>query len=183
MQKIFISCSSKAGKAGLTICNAIEARGHACWISGRDVRPGENFQEAIVNAISNSGLTVLVFSANANNSDEIKKEIALASQSKIAVIPVRIEDVLPSAALSSKQPLLVGNRALARRLVKLGNCKCRLEIGLGDRQQCAANRHHFLLYGQNGGRGKVDGWRTRKLWPHKRAIRRYAKQERQIAGQ
>jgi hypothetical protein len=39
---------------------------------------------------------VLVFSANANNSDEIKKEMALASQSRKMVIPVRAEDVLPS---------------------------------------------------------------------------------------
>jgi TPR repeat protein len=98
-KKIFISSSSKDRKAALTICSAIEARGFACWISSRDIRPGENFQEAIVHAISDAGLMVLVFSANANNSSEIKKEIALASQSQLTVIPIRIEDVLPNAAL------------------------------------------------------------------------------------
>ena len=41
---------------------------------------------------------VLVFSTNANNSEEIKKEIALASQHRVAVIPVRVEDITPSAA-------------------------------------------------------------------------------------
>ena len=39
---------------------------------------------------------VLIFSTNANNSEEIKKEMALASQSHLMVIPVRAEDVLPS---------------------------------------------------------------------------------------
>ena len=94
-KKIFISSSSKDRKAALTICSAIETRGFACWISSRDIRPGENFQEAIVDAISNAGLMVLVFSANANNSSEIKKEVALwPSQSQLTVIPIRIEDVL-----------------------------------------------------------------------------------------
>ena len=78
MKKIFISCSSKDSKAALTICEAIEARGYACWISSRDIGPGENFQEAIASAIGDAALMVLVFSANANNSGEIKKELALA---------------------------------------------------------------------------------------------------------
>jgi hypothetical protein len=98
MQKIFISYSSKDKKAALTICDAIEARGYSCWISCRDIDPGENFQEAIVKAIRSTPLVVLVFSANSNNSSEIKKEIALASQNSVTVIPVRVEDVIPSDA-------------------------------------------------------------------------------------
>ena len=99
-KKIFISFSSKDAKAALTICGAIEARGYACWISSRDVGPGENFQGEIVRAIRGAGLMVLVFSANANGSTEIAKEIALASQNHLMVIPVRIEDVLPNEELS-----------------------------------------------------------------------------------
>ena len=41
---------------------------------------------------------ILVFSSNANNSAEIKKELALASRHNLTVIPVRIEDVAPSGA-------------------------------------------------------------------------------------
>jgi tetratricopeptide (TPR) repeat protein len=99
-KKIFISCSSKDAKAAHTICGAIEARGYPCWISSRDVGPGENFQGEIVRAIRDAGLMVLVFSANANASAEITKEIALASQHRLVVIPVRIEDVMPSEELS-----------------------------------------------------------------------------------
>ena len=58
--------------------------------------PGENYQGAIVRAITDAGAMVMVFSTNANNSEEIKKELALASQSNLIVIPVRAEDVLPS---------------------------------------------------------------------------------------
>ena len=95
-KKVFISCSSKDAKIASSICHALEGRGHSCWISSRDVTPGENYQGAIVRAISDAGAMVMVFSTNANNSEEIKKELALASQSNLIVIPVRAEDVLPS---------------------------------------------------------------------------------------
>jgi hypothetical protein len=95
-KKVFISCSSKDHKTALAVCAALEARGHPCWMSARDVKPGENFQGAIVRAIRDAGLMVMIFSNSANGSDEIKKELALASQCKLMVIPVRSEDVVPS---------------------------------------------------------------------------------------
>ena len=96
MKRVFISHSSKDQKTAMAICAALESRGHPCWMSSRDIAPGENYQGAIVRAIRDAGVMVLVFSANANNSDEIKKEMSLASQSRTLVIPVRSEDVVPS---------------------------------------------------------------------------------------
>lgn len=97
---VFISHSSRDGKIAQALCDALERRGASCWISSRDVGPGENFQEAIVRALRRSSAMVLVFSNNANNSNEIKKEIAIASQRKLVVIPVRVEDVVPSDAFA-----------------------------------------------------------------------------------
>lgn len=98
--KIFITYSSKDQKVARTICTALENRGLACWISSRNVRPGQNFQEQIVKAIRGARIMVLVFTTNANNSNEIKKELALASQNNLVVIPVRIEDVAPNEAFA-----------------------------------------------------------------------------------
>lgn len=100
MSTIFISHSSKDLADAQTICAALESRGLKCWIASRDVGAGDNFQEAIVKAIRSAKVMVLVFSENANNSTEIKKELALASQNKVAVIPARVEDVVPAAALA-----------------------------------------------------------------------------------
>jgi hypothetical protein len=97
---VFISHSSRDKKVAETLCQALEARGLTCWISSRDIGPGENFQEAIVKALRGARAMVLVFTANANNSDEIKKEMALASQNRLAIIPVRVEDVMPSDAFA-----------------------------------------------------------------------------------
>jgi hypothetical protein len=43
---------------------------------------------------------LLVFTANANNSDEIKKELVLAGRHHVTVAPVRVEDVAPNDAFS-----------------------------------------------------------------------------------
>ena len=93
---IFVSHSSQDRKVAQALCEAIEARGLPCWIACRDVPGGVSFQDAIVEAMKGAEAMVLVFSQNANNSDEIKKEIALAGQLKRPVIPVRTEDVLPA---------------------------------------------------------------------------------------
>jgi TIR domain-containing protein len=98
--QIFITYSSKDQAVARTICTALENRGLACWISSRNVRPGQNYQEQIVKAIRTAKIMVLVFTANANNSNEIKKELALASQNNLVVIPVRIEDVVPNEAFA-----------------------------------------------------------------------------------
>ena len=97
---VFISHASGDKKIALAICKVLEDNGIACWISGRDVGPGQNFQERIVRAIRAAKVMVLVFSSNANNSNEIKKELVLASQNKLTIIPVRVEDVLPNDALA-----------------------------------------------------------------------------------
>ena len=97
---VFISHSSRDNKVARTLCEALEQRGVTCWISSRDIGPGDNFQEAIVRALRGARAMILVFTANANNSDEIKKEMALASQNRLAVIPVRVEDVVPNDAFA-----------------------------------------------------------------------------------
>lgn len=95
---IFLSYSSKDHAVAQTICSALENRGLNCWMSSRDIGPGENFQVAIIRAIRTAAVMVIVFSGNSNNSEEVKKEVALAGQHKLLVIPVRVEDVVPAEA-------------------------------------------------------------------------------------
>ena len=97
---MFVSYATADRKQALTVCKAIESRGPSCWISNRDVAPGENYQEAIVHSIRNAQAMVLVFSAAANSSDEIKKELSLASRYRVPVMALRIEDVEPSDAFA-----------------------------------------------------------------------------------
>ncbi len=98
--RIFISFASEDRGVAMTLCSALESRGFKCWISSRDILPGENFQIAIVRAIREAKIMLLVFTANSNNSEEMSKELALASQNKLMVVPLRVEDVTPNDAFS-----------------------------------------------------------------------------------
>lgn len=97
---VFISYATADRREALSVCEAIESRGTKCWISTRDVEPGENYQEAIVRSIRHARAMVLVFSEAANNSDEIKKELSLASRFHVPVMALRIEDVEPRDAFA-----------------------------------------------------------------------------------
>jgi tetratricopeptide (TPR) repeat protein len=97
---VFVSYSSANQKKALSLCRSLEERGTRCWISCRDVTPGSNYQDQIVRAIGDARAMVLVFSKSANSSDEIKKELSLASKSRVPVIAVRIENVQPTHAFA-----------------------------------------------------------------------------------
>jgi uncharacterized membrane protein YgcG len=97
---VFISYASQDQKVANTLCKALEGRGFSCWIASRNIAPGENFQIAIVRAIRGAKIMLLVFTGNSNNSDEMAKELALASQSKLIVVPLLIDDVRPNDAFS-----------------------------------------------------------------------------------
>lgn len=97
---VFISYATADRKQALALCKELERRGTECWISTRDVAAGENYQEAIVRALREAQAVVLVFSRAANESDEIKKELSLASRYRIPVLALRIEGVEPSDAFA-----------------------------------------------------------------------------------
>jgi hypothetical protein len=96
---IFISHSSKDHDIAMGICRDLEGRGIRCWISSRDIQGGEGYQDSIDRAIRAASAMILVFSSRANESPEIKKELALASTRNVTVIPVRAENVMPTGAL------------------------------------------------------------------------------------
>jgi hypothetical protein len=71
---VFVSYATADRKQALSVCKALERRAIECWISTRNVAPGENYQEAIVRSLRSSRAVVLVFTDAANGSDEIKKK-------------------------------------------------------------------------------------------------------------
>lgn len=97
---VFVSYASVDRRRALAVCDALDRRGIASWIAARDIAPGENYQEAIVRAIRDASALVLLFSAAANDSDEIKKELSLASRYRVPVIALRTENVEPTDAFA-----------------------------------------------------------------------------------
>lgn len=96
---IFISYSSKDKLTAEKICSYLEANGVRCWITPRDVLPGSNWGESIIDAINDAQAMLLVFSSNSNISEHIKREVERAVSRGKAIIPFRIEDVMPCKSL------------------------------------------------------------------------------------
>jgi tetratricopeptide (TPR) repeat protein len=96
---VFVSYSVKDKTTADAICASLEANGIRVWIAPRDVMPGSDWGESIIDAIHESKVMILVFSANSNTSPQIKREIERAVNKGVTVVPFRIDDVLPSKTL------------------------------------------------------------------------------------
>lgn len=96
---VFISYSSKDRAVGNAVCALLEARGHRCWIAPRDILPGKEWGESIVEGIRDAGFFVLIFSHNANSSPQILREVERAVHHGLPIIPFRIEDIAPEGSL------------------------------------------------------------------------------------
>jgi hypothetical protein len=92
---VFISYSSKDKPISDGVCANLESAGIRCWIAPRDIAPGEDWPTAIARAISQSRIMVLVFSASSNSSEDVGRELILAANSKLVIIPFKIENVEP----------------------------------------------------------------------------------------
>jgi hypothetical protein len=97
--QVFISYSSKDKIVGDAACAILERRGQRCWIAPRDISPGQEWGEAIIDGIMGARVFVLVFSDNANGSPQVRREIERAVHHGLPVIPFRIEDVPPAKSL------------------------------------------------------------------------------------
>jgi hypothetical protein len=66
----------------------------------RDIVPGADWGESIIDAINDARAMVLVFSSNANDAQQqIKREVERAVNKGMPVIPFRIENVMPTKSL------------------------------------------------------------------------------------
>jgi hypothetical protein len=96
---VFISYSAKDKQIADALCATLESRRIRCWIAPRDVRPGTDYPAALIQALNNSRLLVLVFSKEANTSSQVMREVERAVAKGIPIIPLRVENVEPSESM------------------------------------------------------------------------------------
>lgn len=96
---VFICFSSKDEAVARNVVQSLEDEGLTCWISVRDVPPGQNYQETIVAAVEGAKGLVFLFSENSSQSGETKKELSLAAAANVPVFPLRLAPILPTGAL------------------------------------------------------------------------------------
>ncbi|MEI6608186.1 MAG: toll/interleukin-1 receptor domain-containing protein [Deltaproteobacteria bacterium] len=98
---VFVSYCSEDRKIADALVHHLEGKEIRCWIDHRDLLPGFNWRDGIIEALEgNPGIAmVLLFSSASNKSRQVIKEISMADEENILVIPVRIENILPEGAI------------------------------------------------------------------------------------
>ena len=97
--RVFISHASQDHEVADAVCQALEARSVECWIAPRDITPGKEYAHALYDAIVECRALLLVLSANAVASAQVRREIEQASRDGDPIIAFRIDDVEPGPAL------------------------------------------------------------------------------------
>jgi hypothetical protein len=92
---VFISYPHQNKTVADAACAKLEAAGIRCWIAPRDIAPSAEWAASIVEGIDLCRVMVLIFSAHANDSRQIHREVQHAFDSEKTVVPFRLEDVLP----------------------------------------------------------------------------------------
>jgi len=95
--EVFISYSSKDRQFATALKQHLTDLGVSCWIDQEGIGAGEDWTNKIGEALRQVYVLVLVYSSNSINSDNVQDELAMAAKRKLAIVPVRIEDIEPSA--------------------------------------------------------------------------------------
>ncbi|MDK9701292.1 MAG: toll/interleukin-1 receptor domain-containing protein, partial [bacterium] len=96
---VFISYSSDDKLTANATCSILEEKKIRCWIAPRDLLPGQEYGEMIVDAIRNAKIVVLIFSSSAQKSKHVKREIERAVSKGKSILTVRIEDTMPVGSM------------------------------------------------------------------------------------
>ena len=96
---VFISHAQADKPIADAVCAQLEASNIRCWIAPRDVPPGKDFPEAIIEGIEGSRVMVLIFSSHSNNSKHVIRELTSAVNKGLIIVPLRIENITPSKSM------------------------------------------------------------------------------------
>lgn len=97
---VFVSYSEEDQTVADAVVAGLENEGIHCWIAHRDIAPGVSWAEAIIKAIEDSPFMVIILSSNSNKSKQVVREVEMAHDNNVIVIPFRVEDMQPFGAMS-----------------------------------------------------------------------------------
>lgn len=97
---LFISHHSSSS-AGLVkeVSKILDALGITHWYAERDIKPGENYTYIIPQVIKKCDSMVLLLNNEANNSEQVLREIQYATELKIPLLIFRLDDCVISDSI------------------------------------------------------------------------------------
>jgi adenylate cyclase len=96
---VFLSYSADDKGAANAVLAGLERQGIRCWIAPRDIPAGSEYGQEIVEAVRACRIFVVIFSASANTSPHVRREVERAVSTERIIVPFRIENVAPTGAM------------------------------------------------------------------------------------
>ena len=96
---LFVSYASHNTEIAEYVVRRLEERGLKCFIAPRDICLGKDYASEIVRGIGHSEAVLLIFSSESDRSVYVLREINSAVSRNKTIIPLRIENFLPCAAM------------------------------------------------------------------------------------
>ena len=125
MEHVFISYSFKDKNTANQICQYLEQYKIPCWIAPRDILPSSDYGKSIIEAIKGSRILILIYTKNVNSSEFVKREVERAVAYGKAIIPIKVENELPSDSLdfylSTSQWLEATSPPLNKHFIEIAN--------------------------------------------------------------
>lgn len=94
---IFISYRRTDRRSAELLAKSLGEHGVSAWYDGM-IAPGADWRADIIENIKMARVLVILFSHAANDSQELAKELSAADQSQTLIVPVRIQNVVPTGA-------------------------------------------------------------------------------------
>lgn len=89
--QVFVSYARSNGEVVYPLVAEVEAAGREVWIDREELKAGANWAGMIVRAIRDSDTFCLMCSAEAFQSDNVRREIYIADKYKRKLLPVRLD--------------------------------------------------------------------------------------------
>lgn len=149
-QDVFISYATLDKHIADAVCATLESNKIKCWMAPRDILPGVDFAESIINAIEQCRVFVLILSKNSSISPHVLREINKAASSSIAILSFIIEEVTLSKSmeyyLSTDHWLNAISPPLSKHIQNLALTVERLLKELDKKEQADPNQETRLSF-------------------------------------
>src|SRR5256885_3342968 len=93
MPDIFISYSRKDAAQALELAERLRVRGIDVWIDQSGIEAAKSWSKEIVRAIDECKAFLVLISTSAQQSQNVSREVGIASESKKPMLPVLLEDI------------------------------------------------------------------------------------------
>ena len=90
---VFISYARADDATAHRICEELEHRGISCWIAPRNVPPGMDYGQAIMDGIKNCKVMLVLLSEDSGQSRYVAREVERAVTHNAILLPVRLANI------------------------------------------------------------------------------------------